>query len=75
MVDISDTAAITGPFNLEPMSSTKKKISKVICNDCNICHKTCTHSNMLLQTLIFQTSHQTYIQILFKTRKIKPSAN
>ena len=75
MVDLSDTVAITGPLNFEPISSTNNTRSKFYPNACNIFHKTCTHRNMLPTTLGYQTFHQLSIQKLSKTRKRKSSAN
>ena len=75
MVDLSDTAAITEPFNFEPISSTNNIRSKVDRNAWKICHKTCTHRNIFPPTLGSQTSHQPSIQKLFKTKKRKSSAN
>ena len=58
MVNISDTAAITGPINFEPISLTNNKRSKAISNTWNICHETCTQLNMLPPTLRSQTYYQ-----------------
>ena len=74
MVDLSNTAAIKGPLNFEPIYSTKNTRSKVNRNTWKICHKTCNHRNMLPSTLGSQTSHQPYIQKVSKTRKRKSSA-
>ena len=75
MVDMSDTAAIIGPSNFEPISSTNNTRSNVRRNAWKIWHKTCTHSNMLPLHLRYQTSHQPSIQKLSRTRKRKSSAN
>ena len=68
MINISDTASITGPFNFEPISSTNNTKSKVSRNAWKIGHKIYTHRNMLPPTLGSQTSHQPSIQKLSKTR-------
>ena len=71
MVDLSDTAAITGPFNFEPIYSSNNTRSKVNRNTWKMLPKTCTHRNIILPTLGSQISHQPSIHKLFKTSKIK----
>ena len=75
MVDIYDNTAITGHFNFDPSSSINNTIAKGTHNDWKICHKTCTHCNILPPTPRSQNPHQPSIQKLSKTRKMKSSAN
>ena len=69
MVALSDTSAITRPFNFEPISSTNNTRSKVNRNACNIRHNTFTHRYMPPPKLDSHTFQQPPIKKYLKPGK------
>ena len=56
MVDLSDTAANTGSFNVETIFQPTTQDQNLPRNACKLCHKNCFRCNMLPPNLGYQTS-------------------